>query len=61
MLTGKGVSAGCGIGRAMIIREQTLEFTPKSGCEPEEEKRRLEEAVEGFYAVDYQRLVQVLA
>ena len=48
MLAGKGVSAGCGIGRAMIIREQPLEYTPRSGCEPEEEKRRLEEAVEGF-------------
>lgn len=48
MLKGIGVSKGYGIGKTIIIQEKSLEFTPKTDCNPEVELNRYHEAVDTF-------------
>lgn len=48
MLKGIGVSKGYGIGKTIIIQEKSLEFTPKTDCNPEVELNRYHEAVDIF-------------
>ncbi len=48
MLKGTGVSAGIGIGRALLIEEHSLEYTPVTITEPQAEKERFNEAVKSF-------------
>ena len=48
MLNGIPASDGIGIGRVMIIEEQSLEYTPKAVTDPEEESRRFKNAVDNF-------------
>lgn len=48
MLKGIGVSKGYGIGKVIIIQEKSLEFTPKTDCNPEVELNRYHDAVDTF-------------
>lgn len=48
MLKGIGVSKGYGIGKTIIIQEKSLEFTPKTDCNPKVELNRYHEAVDTF-------------
>lgn len=48
MLNGIGASEGIGIGRVMIIKEQTLEYTPKEITETDAELERFHGAVDKF-------------
>ena len=48
MLNGIGVSEGIGIGRVMIIKEQTLEYTPKEVTDIEAELARFRGSVDKF-------------
>lgn len=48
MLKGIGGSEGYGIGRVMLVKEQSLEFTPKADCDPETELKRYRKAVDEF-------------
>ncbi len=48
MLNGIGASEGIGIGRVMIIKEQTLEYTPKEITEIDAELERFHGAVDKF-------------
>lgn len=48
MLKGIGVSKGYGIGKTIIIQEKSLEFTPKTDCNPEVELNRYHETVDTF-------------
>lgn len=49
MYNGIGASKGYGIGRAVIYREAKLDYTPKTDCDPETEKKRLDDALERFF------------
>ncbi len=42
MYKGIGASKGYGIGRAVIYKEADLKYEKKSGCDPKEQKERLE-------------------
>ena len=46
MLKGINASEGYGIGRAMIVKEQSLDYTPKKGCDPAKELKRYHDAVD---------------
>ncbi len=48
MLNGIGASEGIGIGRVMIIKEQTLEYTPKEVTDIEAELERFRGSVDKF-------------
>lgn len=48
MLKGIGGSEGYGIGRVLLVKEQNLEFTPSTDCDPETELKRYRKAVEEF-------------
>ncbi len=48
MLKGIGASDGIGVGRVMIITEQTLEYTPKEITDIEAELQRYRDAVDAF-------------
>ena len=48
MLKGIGSSEGYGIGRVLLVKEQNLEFTPRTDCNPETELKRYRKAVEEF-------------
>ena len=48
MLNGIGASEGIGIGRVMIIKEQTLEYTPKEVTDIEAELARFRGSVDKF-------------
>ena len=48
MLNGIGASEGIGIGRVMIIKEQTLEYTPKEVTDIEAELERFRSSVDKF-------------
>ncbi len=48
MLKGIGASEGIGVGRVMIIAEQTLEYTPKEITDVEAELARYRDAVDKF-------------
>ncbi len=48
MLKGTGVSAGIGIGKALLIEEHSLEYTPVTITEPQAEKERFNDAVKTF-------------
>ncbi len=48
MLNGIGASEGIGIGRVMIIKEQTLEYTPKEVTDIEAELKRFRGSVDKF-------------
>lgn len=48
MLKGIGASEGYGIGRVLLVREQKLDYTPRTGCDPEEEKTRFRAAAAEF-------------
>lgn len=48
MLKGIGGSEGYGIGRVLLVKEQSLEFTPKTDCDPETELERYRKAVDEF-------------
>ena len=48
MLNGIGASEGIGIGRVMIIKEQTLEYTPKEVTDIEAELERYRGSVDKF-------------
>lgn len=48
MLKGIGVSAGIGIGKALLIEEHSLSYTPKTVADTAEEIRRFRSAVEAF-------------
>lgn len=48
MLKGIGGSEGYGIGRVLIVKEQSLEFTPRTDCNPETELERYRTAIEDF-------------
>ena len=50
MLQGIGVSRGCGIGRALVAAAQSVQFTPRDGCDPSAERARLAEAKAAFTA-----------
>ncbi len=45
MLKGTGVSAGIGIGKALLIEEHSLEYTPVTITEPQAEIQRFRDAV----------------
>ena len=49
MYNGIGASKGYGIGRAVIYREAKLDYTPKTDCDPETEKKRFDDALERFF------------
>ena len=48
MLNGIGASEGIGIGRVMIIKEQSLEYTPKEVTDIDAELARLRDSVDKF-------------
>lgn len=48
MLKGIGGSEGYGIGRVLLVKEQNLEFAPRTDCNPETELNRYRKAVEEF-------------
>ena len=48
MLKGTGVSAGIGIGKALLIEEHSLEYTPVTITEPQAEIQRFRDAVAAF-------------
>ncbi|MDE6149574.1 MAG: phosphoenolpyruvate--protein phosphotransferase [Ruminococcus sp.] len=48
MLKGIGSSEGYGIGRVLLVKEQSLEFTPKTDCNPGTELERYRKAVDEF-------------
>ena len=48
MFKGINASAGYGIGRAMIVKEQSLEYTPRKNCDAQAELRRYRDAVQLF-------------
>ena len=48
MLKGNGASDGIGIGRVMIIVEQSLEYTPKQITDVDAELERFRSAVDKF-------------
>ena len=48
MLKGIGASDGIGIGRVMIIAEQTLEYTPREIADVDAELERFRGAVDKF-------------
>jgi len=48
MLKGIGVSDGIGIGRVMILAEQSLDYTPKEITDVEAELARYRDAVDKF-------------
>lgn len=50
MYKGIGASKGYGIGRAVIYKEADLKYEKKSGCDPKEQKERLEKALETFFS-----------
>lgn len=50
MYKGTGASKGYGIGRAVIYKEADLKYEKKSGCDPKEQKERLEKALETFFS-----------
>jgi phosphotransferase system enzyme I (PtsI) len=50
MLKGINASEGYGIGRVLVIKEHSLAFTPRTGCDPESELKRYSEAAEKFCA-----------
>lgn len=50
MYKGIGASKGYGIGRAVIYKEANLKYEKKSGCDPKEQKERLEKALETFFS-----------
>ena len=41
MEKGIGASKGYGIGKVVVYRPADLHYTPKTGCDPETEKKRL--------------------
>ena len=48
MLKGINASDGYGIGKALIVRELDLKYTPRTGCDPDAELKRYREAVAVF-------------
>ncbi|MBQ9375390.1 MAG: phosphoenolpyruvate--protein phosphotransferase [Ruminococcus sp.] len=48
MLKGIGSSEGYGIGKVLIVKEQSLYFVPRSDCDPERELERYKKAVDEF-------------
>ena len=50
MYKGIGASKDYGIGRAVIYKEADLKYEKKSGCDPKEQKERLEKALETFFS-----------
>jgi phosphotransferase system enzyme I (PtsI) len=48
MLKGINASGGYGIGNVLIVKEQNLEYTPKTSCNPDEELKRYRDAVADF-------------
>ncbi len=48
MLKGTGVSSGIGIGRALLVEECSLEYTPKTVTDTAEEIKRFQSAVDIF-------------
>lgn len=49
MYHGIGASKGYGIGRVTIYREADLRYTPRSDCDAQTEKRRLNDALKLFF------------
>ena len=49
MYHGIGASKGYGIGRVTIYREADLRYTPKSDCDAQTEKKRLNDALKLFF------------
>ena len=50
VLSGKGVSKGCGIGKAIVIEDVGLDCPGVKYTTPKEEKADLEKAVEKYKA-----------
>lgn len=48
MLKGIGASQGCGIGKALIIKEASLDYSHVKYTSAHEEKKRLQQAVDAF-------------
>ena len=48
MEKGIGASKGYGIGKVVVYRPADLHYTPKTGCDPETEKKRLADALGRF-------------
>ncbi len=48
MLKGIGASEGYGIGRVMVIAEQSLEYTPKEVADVDAELERFHNAIDVF-------------
>ena len=48
MLNGIGVSKGYGIGRVVVVKENTASFTPKNDCDPKIERNRFNDALNTF-------------
>ena len=47
-MKGIATSEGYGIGKVLVVKEPNLEFTPKTGCNAEQELKRYRSAVEKF-------------
>ena len=48
MYKGIGASAGIGIGKVVVIKEQSLDYKKETITDAEAEKKRLSEAIEVF-------------
>lgn len=48
MIKGIGASKGYGIGRVVVFHELDLSYQPRENCDPEAEKKRLNDALERF-------------